>query len=356
MNIRIIFLLCLLWPVFCPAEPTRIGVLAPLSGDVAAWGIDTQRALSLANEMHGDGNFEILFEDDRCLGKNAVGGAQKLLKIDKVQYGMIVCTESTLSTAPLFEQAKVVVVAPGATGAAVSAAGDFIFRTWPSDAKMAELVFNYAKTRFKRVAVFTENRGLPQEFSRVFLNLARDQGLSTSSEDFASSETDNRSVLSRIRSQNPDALVISTDSDRTLLEVVKQIAALRWDVPLLSHFIAGTPTFHEKAGQLAEGLVYGDSAEAACVGTSWRGCDVLAEFERRYGKVQSSTFMVASAVASFLAIKDAVRSGQDARHYLYQSKVETPLGVISFDKNGDVVGPVHTLKRLQGGKAHLFSK
>lgn len=346
--------------LFAPAaraevgDKVKIGVLAPLSGDVAAWGVDTQRALTLASEMLGDGQFELLFENDRCLGKEAVTAAQKLVSIDHVKFAMIVCSEPTLAAAPVFERAKVTVVAPGATAASVTYLGDYIFRTWPSDAKMAELVFNYASTRYRSIASLTEARGFPQEFTRIFRELAGRADVTFIGEDFHTGETDFRSILLKLKQAAPEALLVSTDSDRTLLEIVQQLSVIGWKPPILSQFIAGSPAFYEKAGALGENLVFGDSPDVQCT-ESLPGCDVIMEFKRRYGYPNSSEYMVSSAVAAFIAIAEAARSGKEPKTFLYQATIRSPLGPISFDKNGDVVGPVHTLKVIHNGKPELLS-
>lgn len=327
----------------------KIGVLAPLSGDVSTWGRDTQRAVELANEMLGKGQFEVIFEDDMCLGKNAVTGAQKLVTENHINFAMIVCTEPTLSTAPIFERNKVVVVAPGATGAIISNAGDYIFRTWPSDAKMVEAVFNYIVGKYKRPASITETRGLPQEFIRVFLQLAAAKSLPVISEDFSSGETDFRSLILRIKSKNPDVVVLNTDSERTLLALVKQIESIKWKIPLVGQYVAGTPGFYQKAGAAADGLVFGDLPNIDCSDEK-PGCSVYKEFIRRYGAPQSSEFMVGSSIASFMAIAEAARSGEAPKDHLYKTKLDTVIGKISFDSNGDVIGPQHALKVIEQGK------
>ncbi|MBX7137578.1 MAG: ABC transporter substrate-binding protein [Oligoflexia bacterium] len=327
----------------------KVGVLAPLTGDVAAWGQDTRRALELANEMLGRGEFRIVFEDDRCQGKAAVSAAQRLLSVERIDFGMIVCTEPTLSTAPIFERHKVAVVAPGATGASVSNAGDYIFRTWPSDQKMVEALFAYAKKRYSHPAVVTESRGMPEEFTRTLLRLSSAAKMPFESEEFLTGETDLASLLLRLKAHQPDALFISTDSDRTLSNIVQQLHMLNWKLPLLGQFIAGSPQFYEKAGALAEGLVFGDSPEVVC-GDGKPGCEVLAEYLSRYGHPESSIFMVSSTIAAFMVIADAARSGETPKDHLYKARVETLLGSISFDQNGDVVGPAPALKVIKDGR------
>lgn len=330
------------------AKKIKIGVLAPLSGDVSTWGIDTQRALKLANEMHGNGKFELIFEDDRCTGKAAVTAAQKLIGVDKIDVGMVVCTEPTLAAAPIFNQNKIIVVAPGATAAAVSDAGDYIFRTWPSDFEMAKITLDkIMELHPKRVVVISESRGFPQEFAKSLSQLAETADISLSQIDFQTSDTDLAAIVLRAKSSNPDAVILNTDSDRTLLKLFSEIKRIKWNIPIFSNYLAGTAAFGEHAGNEANGIKYGDAPSIDCrTNPSTAGCDVFLEFIKRYGPIQSSEYMVASSIAAFLVVAQMAESSKDHREFLYNTKFSSLIGDFYFDSNGDVVGPKHSLKEV----------
>lgn len=196
------------------AEPPRwkIGVIAPLSGEIAEWGLDTRRAIEVANELLGNSQFELIFEDDRCLGKAAVNSAHKLLDVDRINFGMLVCSESTISTSPLFEKAKVLVVAPAATADIISNAGEYIFRTWPKDREMANAIMNELRGKQSRLAIISENRGFPQEFARSLITASQQLAIKVTNADFDSQTSDFRSILLRLQTQSSNALLINTDS------------------------------------------------------------------------------------------------------------------------------------------------
>src|SRR3989338_3378683 len=68
--------------------PIKIGVVVPLTGDGASFGIPIRRAGDLAieeiNTAGGIGGrkLEVVFEDGKCDGKEATSAAQKLLNVD----------------------------------------------------------------------------------------------------------------------------------------------------------------------------------------------------------------------------------------------------------------------------------
>ena len=120
--------------------PIKIGFIGPLTGEASPYGVDTLNGAKLAvdeiNEAGGVNGrmIEIIAEDGRCTGTDAASAAQKLVNVDKVV--AIVggqCSGETLAAAPIAESAKVVMISPVSSSPDVTAAGDFIFRDYPSD-------------------------------------------------------------------------------------------------------------------------------------------------------------------------------------------------------------------------------
>jgi len=218
---------------------------------------------------------------------------------------------------------------------------------------MAEALLTVAKQRYGRIAAVTEERGFPQAFTQSFIEVAQSTALSIDNQLFPSGITDFRPLLIRLKSRAPEALLISTDSANNLLLIVKQLAEIGWKPPLLSQYIAGIPTFYQNARGLADGMIFGDTPDVACAAPH-AGCAVYLEFVRRYGEPKSSSYMVGSSIAAFMALASAARSGTDPHTYLYEAQLDTPLGVISFDGNGDVVGPKHTLKIIEGSRPRPY--
>src|SRR3989338_8967946 len=137
-----------------PQGSVKIGVVVPLTGNKAAYGIPLRRAAELALEEINMGGgiagkpLEAVWEDGKCEAKDATAAAQKLINVDgvKIIFGGV-CSSETLAMAPLTEAAKVLVVSPSATSPDITAAGDYIFRTAPSDAAAGSVAAEYASTK-----------------------------------------------------------------------------------------------------------------------------------------------------------------------------------------------------------------
>lgn len=325
----------------------KVGVIAPLSGPVASWGGDTRKALELANSTFGDGTIELVFEDGRCLGKDAATAAQKLVSVDKVQFAMVVCTEEMLASAPIFDRAKVTVVAPGATAASISGISPYVFRTWPSDAFGAARLAKYMKPRLKKVGVFSEGRGLPQEFAKAFQAAASKEGLEVVVESYFSEDQDYRSALTRLLSSGVQGVLINSDSEASFINVLRQFRQLSKEVPVFGNLVGSSKSFRDAVGSLAEGLVYYDVPIISGQGAD---SNLGKEFERAHGLPASSPYMVASSISALRVVREIIRNGGDPRDFLLSNSFESAIGKFSFTKEGDIAGIYPSLKMIQSGK------
>ena len=70
-----------------PVKLSEIGVVIPLSGEVASYGQRAQRGMQLAQKdwkAHGKPEIGLIFEDDQSETSKAVTATQKLIDINKV--------------------------------------------------------------------------------------------------------------------------------------------------------------------------------------------------------------------------------------------------------------------------------
>ena len=146
-----------------PSEPRdvllkiKIGVSTTLNGQAATYGDDIRRVVSYANEKLGENRFELIVEDDKCNGKDAVTVAKKFVEVDKVQ-GVIGfgCSGALFAAAPIYERAKIPVIGTLTSAAKISEAGKYIFRTQPSDGDGFKLLYRYNTSLQKRFGLISQ--------------------------------------------------------------------------------------------------------------------------------------------------------------------------------------------------------
>jgi branched-chain amino acid transport system substrate-binding protein len=327
----------------------KLGVIAPLSGPISSWGSDVQNILLFANQHFGAGRIDIVWEDDQCLGRQAVTAAEKLVHVEHVNIAVIVCTESLLAAAPIFEQSKTLVISPAATAAAISNSGDYIFRTWPSDAKAAELLYNIITARHNVFGIITELRGYSEEFKQVFLSQPHPELSTVAVEEYRSEETDVRAQLLRLQRAGITGLFINSNSAAAFYNILRQVKELRLKVKIYGAYMPGTPAFLELAGQYADGIVYVDGPALDAVLTE-QGRKLFSEYTSQNGPLQSADFVFPSTIEAFRRLIEQGGYPEDRHSLLYQQRFEGIFGSYSFDNNGDIQGVQHTLKEIVGGK------
>lgn len=329
--------------------PKKVGLIVPLTGDVSPFGKDISAVAAFANETLASNKFELLIEDDRCIGKNAMTAASKLLHVNHADFGMIGCTEPMLTVAPLFESRRTIVITPLATGASVSSAGDYIFRTWPSDALAGRLLFDYVKTRHKKFGLLSENRGYPQELAGSFVDAAAGSDLKLVKEDYLSGGDTFRTILLRLRASGIDGLLVNPDGSGSLHSILKRLREMQWAMPIYGVYMPGHKDFLDVAGSTADGIIFVDGPSDATFTKDGRR--LLEEFGKKYGNLHSTSFIFGSTFEAFRLMVALSQHQGDSREFLYTGKFKGVFGSYSFDRNGDIVGPQHVLKIIRNGKA-----
>ncbi len=345
------FLILLLSTKGNAEEKIKIGVSTALTGNAATYGTDIKNALLFASEKLAQGRYELLFEDDRCTGADAVSVAHKFVEVSKVRYVIgFACSGALLSAAPIYEKAKVVAISPGANAPAVSKAGDYIFRTTPSDAISAQVLLRYIHPRHKILGIISEETDYAQALAQEILKSNTSSELEIVTENFLTNASDVKPALLKLKSRNIDSLFINPQTEATFLLVLKQLKQLNFEVPVYGAYFPGSGAFLEQAGANAEGIVYADLPSLKeMVGAE--GEKLYSEFEKKYGKPNAWDSLFVTSFEAFRALDLAIRSGHDVRTYLDEETFSGLVGKWSFDENGDINGIAHRLKVIRNGKA-----
>ena len=333
----------------------EIGVITPLTGDLSSLGQGVKAAAELAvSEINNAGGINgrqvsLVVEDGKCDGKEAVTAVTKLVNIDKVT--AIIggsCSSETIAAAPIAEKAKVVMISPSSSNPALTNAGDYIFRDYPSDAfqgvKAAEFAVNTLKA--KKIAVLSCIDDYCQGIGQVFSNEVASLGATIlTTEKYDKSSVDLKTQLAKIKDLNPDLLYFIGYTDGTIAGL-KQAKDLGLKTKILGADSWNDPTIALKAGAAAEGTMYlipaaskndvFDNAIEKITG----GKEVMIGTRESYDAMNILAQVMKKVGTDGAKIKDALYQVQD-----YQGIS----GKISFDKNGDLVGAQYAIKVVKGG-------
>ncbi|MUG99236.1 ABC transporter substrate-binding protein [Scytonema sp. UIC 10036] len=338
----------------------KIGVLFPLTGDAASYGEKGKKAIELAVEEINAKEVKkatAIFEDSRAEPKTGVTATQKLIDVDKVPVivGDIV-SAVTLAIAPIAEKNQVVVLAPTSSAPAITNAGEYIYRIWPSDlvegTKIAERA---AQKGFKNVAILHLNNDYGLAIANIFQKTFEQKGGKVVlKEGYLDKATDFRPVLSKIANLKPDVIYVAgyfADTAR----ILKQSRELAIQSQFLGTTAIEDDEFIKLAGNAAEGMIYplATGFDPTVIKNS-KVDNFVNSFEKKYkykpGWVEGHSydaFMMAYQAANS---SDAQVTGTSIKKYFDTMKsYEGVTGKIVFDKNGDVVKPV-VFKTIQKSK------
>jgi len=329
------------------AEKIVIGSFAPLTGNVAYIGEDSKNSITLGlEEINAQGGIngkqlEVIFEDSRCDAKTATSATNKLVNIDKVPVIIgTICSAATLAGAPIAEQNKVVMVSAGSSNPSITDSGDYIFRTWPSDALqgvvMAEHVFNVEG--LKTAAVMYQNSdynvGLAEVFMKHFKKIG---GQILADEKYEPESKDFRTSITKIKAANPEAIYIVPYNEGGL--VTRQLKELGVNARIFSAETYGTQNVLDDAAGSAERVIY---ATPKFDETNPESKTFLEKYTKRFGKSPSLVAAAANAYDNAMLVAQAIEihgpESDKIRDFLYNVKdYPGAAGKLTIDENGDAL-------------------
>jgi branched-chain amino acid transport system substrate-binding protein len=261
----------------------------------------------------------------------------------------------TLASAPIYQKNKLVVISPTSTSVEISNAGDYIFRTVPSDRFTSSALAKYFLDRLKlhQAAIIYNSqsaysRSLHETFST---DIASNGGKVVKEVDLAENNFNSAESLTSVKEQKAEALVLLNDSttvDRAYLLMQLNNRKL----PLLGGDSLYRPQTLQIAGKTAQGLVVAvpwhtlSSPNTEFPAAAYRlwGGDVNWRTAMAYDATQ--------ALAKGLA-KNPSRSGIQATLSQPSFNVSGASGSIKFLKSGDRNAAVQ-LVEVQPGKRSSY--
>ncbi len=336
----------------------KIGVSTALTGSAATYGQDIRDALLFANEKLGNGRFKLIIEDDRCHPKDAVTVAHKFIDVDKVDFVLgFACSGAALGALPLYERAKIPVIVIGASSPKVAEAGEYIFRTTPSDLYAADALYGLIKKKQKSVALLSELTDYAQDLKNAFVARNQSNELTIITKDYLPDSADFKTLLLSIKSKNPEAIFINTQAESTFATILKQLHELGWKIPVYGAYWPGSPALLSVAKEYLEGVQFADTPSLKGILNS-EGQALFKEFVAQYGSPRSYESVFASAYAAFSALSQTVSEGHgdDVKSYLSNTKFNGIFGPFSFDQQGEIVGMEFSLKKIENGEVVLMNE
>jgi len=236
MKLRLLALLPLLVLAGCKptAQELKIGVSAPMTGDISAIGQSTKNAIAIAqDEINAGGGIKVgdkllkvkfIIEDDENKPESTATVFQKLINQDKV-LAIIGSQTSKCSNAgaPIAEAAGIPQVTPWSTNPNVTKGRKFIFRACFIDPFQGRVVAQFAtdKLKAKTAAVVYDvasdyNKGIAEVFRDEFTKMG---GKIVGFETYNTKDTDFSAQFTKIKGGKPDVIFLPNYFNEVPLQI-----------------------------------------------------------------------------------------------------------------------------------------
>jgi branched-chain amino acid transport system substrate-binding protein len=246
----------------------KLGSILPMSGDASAYGVEMKRALdyriaemNAAAEKNGY-KVELIVEDGKCNGADAVTAFQKLTDVDGVKF--IIgggCSSESLGIAPLLSDKKVLALSAFSSNPEVEGKSPYLFSLSYSDKLVGEgLTSELAK--YKKVALISEQQDYTQGIKKIVEATLKDKYPDVevvANEEFAKGSTDFRTLLDKVKSSGAEAVLLNPNVGVTAETLLKQIAEIKdWKVQFVTQFAYLNDKILSIAPETAEGMTIVD--------------------------------------------------------------------------------------------------
>jgi len=356
-------------------KTVKIGVIAPLSGDLSALGKGIQHSVELAVKQANDTNaipgWKISVEAVDDEGKAEVGknGATKLASDDQV-IGVVGNLNSSVSqqTQPVFSAAKITQISPANTNPSLTKGADTAspkrayptyFRTCTTDAVQGPFAAQYLISKgIMKVATIhdkkTYGQGLVDAFSAEF---KKGGGTIVAAETINPDESNYQAVVSKVAPSAPQAVYYGGEFPQAG-PLSQQMKNAGLNVPLMG----GDGIFDPKYIDLAGANATNDLATSvgAPTDSSPAGKKFLSEYQAAgyadpsaaYGGYSyDAATAIITAMKSSLASASDVKSAREATTTAVgKVSFDGVTGKVAFDQFGDTTSKILTVYKVTGGK------
>lgn len=342
------------------ADVIKIGVAGAHSGELRSYGLPTLEAANLVvNDINARGGIlgkkvVVVEGDDACKPEVAANVASKLATDGvSVVLGHI-CSGATKTGLGIYKEAKIITMSPSATNTDLTLSGTYpnFFRTIGSDDYQAKIMTDFAlkKLRLTTFAIIHDKADYGKDVAESAKRYLESKGAKVVLfEGITPGAVDYSAIVQKIK-RSKAQMVVYGGYHPEAAKIVMGMRNKKMKTLFISDDGVKDDTFIKVAGKSAEGVYATGPSD-----TSKNPMAVAANEQHRkvYGADPGAFYLNAYAAALCLlqAIDKAGSTDFNAvSKALRTNWFDTPLGKISFDKNGDAKGIGFAVYQVRQGK------
>lgn len=343
------------------ADTIKIGCGGVISGDLAPYGISAVRGVEIAIEdLNAKGGIlgkkiELLVGDDVCKPEVAVNMATKLVSDGAQMIVGHVCSGATIAANKIYKDAGLIVVSSASTNDDLTLKGEHpnFFRTISYDGAQAALMTSFVKDTLKvKTVALIHDKG---DYGKGQMELARKnfeslggvevvlfEGVTTGAVDYSA-------IVQKIK-RTKAQLTMWGGYHSDASKIVGMIKKKKVDTIFFGADGIIGDNFVQLAGEYSDG-VYATGPNDTSNNPLYQ--EISAKHQAKYGEAPGTFFHNGYACVQALAAGAEKAGSLDydkMRAAMFEIKIDSPLGPIGFDKNGDVIGAGFSVYQVQNGK------
>lgn len=328
--------------------PIKIGVLMPLSGQLAGPGKGMTDAIQLAamvaNESGGLGGhyIKLYIDDVQTDPQLALTSLQTLYSTDGVQ--VVIgppTTQQVLTVEKYINSSNIVLITPSATAGALSGSSPYFFRTVVTDNLQAQAIAAYINAKgYQRVAISERNDALGQGITNSLKTILGSKIVTSIL--MQSGQTDYTTEMQQIKSANPDVIVYGQFVQDGIIMFHDAVNLGLQNIPTIGTEELDDPSFFQDstaAHYMAETNLTGPTP------ISSTGTPAYVNFANLFNQTfgfQPGLFTAQCYDATMIAIQAIARAGSYNGTLIRQEVVPVsqnyigPAGYLAMNNQGDI--------------------
>jgi branched-chain amino acid transport system substrate-binding protein len=360
-------------------EPIKLGIALGQTGATTAnLAQDQTIGVKLAEKWVNDNGgingrpLKLVIQDTTSNEDGAIAAFNTLINSDKV-VGIVgpTLSQQAFAADPIADRAKVPVIAPSNTAAKIPQIGDYIARVSAGVATYAGNAIKFAAKQqptTKAAVFFAQDDAFSRSETGVFQQAVKDAGIELlPAQTFNAADTDFTTQTAFVLTNKPDLVAISGLAPAGNL--VRQLRELGFKGTIVGGNGLNVVQTFSVCKALCDGLIVAQaySPEIPAEGTNADFRKIFkAQEKREPGQIAAQAFTAVQVFTEALRTiekdgkvtdnLDATRSALNTQ--ILAGKYTTPLGDISFDKEGEIQQKnfyVAQIKMLRGDSGDAFS-
>ncbi|MCP3873861.1 MAG: ABC transporter substrate-binding protein [Desulfobacteraceae bacterium] len=327
-------------------EIYSIGVILPMTGEIAAYGEFLKKGIELALDEVNAKNakkgiiFKAIYEDNKSNPADSINAIRRMIDVHKV--GNVIGPLSSRNFVPVMKFAqkhKTVILSLVSSSPEIRNAGEYVFSLYPLDELQGKGLANLTVNRgYKKVAVlYIDNHygiGVKDMFKKNYFSKG---GQIVVEQSMGVDQLTFENILGKIKEQQPDA-IIHVSQIRTAALLYTQAKSMG----ITSKWIAGVEQRSQKLIDQCKGNVEGVTGVLIKIPETDEAKHFSKAFKTKYGidKVLWSEYGYDAVKLLALAMQDHGDSAEVIQKTLFKASkgYSGASGIKTFDQDGMVGG------------------